>query len=196
MSVDELLDLIDETLEEGTGLPFTGGKRMVDVEKLQEMLDEIRLNLPTELRQAKAIVNDRADIVNSARKEADGIVRKAEERARQLVSEENVTKAAQARAAEILSTAQSQARELRSKTLEYCDNLLKATCVRLTRSASYVKRVRENVRQMGRGGNGGTGSTHAKACHKDQIEDQIDHRGNGDEHQGALGISHAPENGA
>ena len=118
MSVDELLDLIDETLEEGTGLPFTGGKRMVDVEKLQEMLDEIRLNLPTELRQAKAIVNDRADIVNSARKEADSIVRKAEERARQLVSEESVTKAAQARAAEILSTAQSQARELRSKTLE------------------------------------------------------------------------------
>lgn len=96
MSVDELLDLIDETLEEGTGLPFTGGKRMVDVEKLQEMLDEIRLNLPTELRQAKAIVNDRADIVNSARKEADSIVRKAEERARQLVSEESVTKAAQA----------------------------------------------------------------------------------------------------
>ena len=40
MSVDELLDLIDETLEEGTGLPFTGGKRMVDVEKLQEMLPE------------------------------------------------------------------------------------------------------------------------------------------------------------
>ena len=40
MSVDELLDLIDETLEEGTGLPFTGGKRMVDVEKLQEMLDK------------------------------------------------------------------------------------------------------------------------------------------------------------
>ena len=148
MSVDELLDLIDETLEEGTGLPFTGGKRMVDVEKLQEMLDEIRLNLPTELRQAKAIVNDRADIVNSARKEADGIVRKAEERARQLVSEENVTKAA-------------QARELRSKTLEYCDNLLKATCERLTRSASDVKTVRDNLRQMGRGGNGSTGSTGA-----------------------------------
>ncbi len=115
MSVDELLDLIDETLEEGTGLPFLPAANEWWTEKLQEILDEIRLNLPTELRQAKAIVNDRADIVNSARKEADGIVRKAEERARQLVSEENVTKAAQARAAEILSTAQSQARELRSK---------------------------------------------------------------------------------
>ena len=57
----------------GPACPFTGGKRMVDVEKLQEILDEIRLNLPTELRQAKAIVNDRADIENSARKEADGM---------------------------------------------------------------------------------------------------------------------------
>ena len=99
MSVDELLDMMEEVMEEGTGLPFTGGKRMVDVEKLQEIIDEIRLGLPTEIHQAKAIVNDRADIVAGARKEADGIVRKAEERARVLVSEENVVKAAKQRAA-------------------------------------------------------------------------------------------------
>ncbi|MBQ8647546.1 MAG: ATPase [Oscillospiraceae bacterium] len=151
MTVDELLDLIDETLEEGTSVPFSGGKRMVDVEKMQEILDEIRLNLPTELRQAKAIVNDRADIVNGARKEAEAIVAKAEERARVLVSEESVVKAAQTRAAEIVSTAQTQARELRAKTIEYCDNMLRATFEQLTRSAAEVKGVRENLRQVGRG---------------------------------------------
>ena len=133
MTVDELLDLIDETLEEGTSVPFSGGKRMVDVEKMQEILDEIRLNLPTELRQAKAIVA------------------KAEERARVLVSEESVVKAAQTRAAEIVSTAQTQARELRAKTIEYCDNMLRATFEQLTRSAAEVKGVRENLRQVGRG---------------------------------------------
>ena len=90
MSVDELLDMMEEVMEEGTGLPFTGGKRMVDVEKLQEIIDEIRLGLPTEIHQAKAIVNDRADIVAGARKEADGIVRKAEERARVLVARRDV----------------------------------------------------------------------------------------------------------
>ena len=32
MTIDELLDVMDETLEEAVNLPFTGGKRMVDVE--------------------------------------------------------------------------------------------------------------------------------------------------------------------
>ena len=96
-------------------------------------------------------MNDRADIVNGARREAESIVAKAEERARVLVSEESVVKAAQTRAAEIVATAQTQARELRAKTIEYCDNMLRATFEQLTRSAAEVKGVRENLRQVGRG---------------------------------------------
>ena len=72
MNVDELLDLLDETLEESTNLPFTGGKRMVDVDKVRDIIDDVRLNMPTEIKQAKAIVNDRAEIVAGARREAEG----------------------------------------------------------------------------------------------------------------------------
>ena len=68
MNIDELLDVMDETLEEAVNLPFTGGKRMVDVEKVRDIIDDIRLNMPAEIRQAKAIVQDRADIVESAKK--------------------------------------------------------------------------------------------------------------------------------
>ena len=71
MNIDELLDVMDETLEEAVNLPFTGGKRMVDVEKVRDIIDDIRLNMPAEIRQAKAIVQDRADIVESAKKEAE-----------------------------------------------------------------------------------------------------------------------------
>ena len=60
MNIDELLDVMDETLEEAVNLPFTGGKRMVDVEKVRDIIDDIRLNMPAEIRQAKAIVQDRA----------------------------------------------------------------------------------------------------------------------------------------
>ena len=70
MNVDELLDLLDETLEESTNLPFTGGKRMVDVDKVRDIIDDVRLNMPAEIKQAKAIVNDRAEIVAGARREA------------------------------------------------------------------------------------------------------------------------------
>ena len=108
MNVDELLDLLDETLEESTNLPFTGGKRMVDVDKVRDIIDDVRLNMPAEIKQAKAIVNDRTEIVAGARREAEGIIKKAEERARILVGEQEVVRAAQQRAAEIIPSAPRQ----------------------------------------------------------------------------------------
>ena len=57
MNVNELLDTIEDTLEESTSMPLSGGKRLVDVEKVRDYLDDIRANLPGELRQAQQIVN-------------------------------------------------------------------------------------------------------------------------------------------
>ena len=54
MNVDELLDLLDETLEESTNLPFTGGKRMVDVDKVRDIIDDVRLNMPAEIKHLLA----------------------------------------------------------------------------------------------------------------------------------------------
>ena len=56
MNVNELLDTIEDTLEESAGMPLSGGKRIVDVEQIRDYLDEIRQNLPVELRQAQSIV--------------------------------------------------------------------------------------------------------------------------------------------
>lgn len=77
MNIDEILDLLDEALEDAWTLPLSGGRRVVDIEKMRELTDDIRLNLPAEVRQAKAIVNDRAEIISTAKKEAASIVKKA-----------------------------------------------------------------------------------------------------------------------
>ena len=82
MNVNELLDTIEDTLAESANMPLSGGKRIVDVDQIQEYLDEIRANLPGELRQAQAIVNDRAQIVDSANAQAKAIIRQAEEMVR------------------------------------------------------------------------------------------------------------------
>ena len=111
MNIDELLDVMDETLEEAVNLPFTGGKRMVDVEKVRDIIDDIRLNMPAEIRQAKAIVQDRADIVESAKKEAEAIVKRAEDRARAMVAQEAIVKAAQQKATEILTSPEPEPRD-------------------------------------------------------------------------------------
>ena len=92
MNVNELLDTIEDTLEESAGMPLSGGKRIVDVEQIRDYLDEIRQNLPVELRQAQSIVSDRAQLIESANAQAQAIVKKAEERARVLVSEAEIVK--------------------------------------------------------------------------------------------------------
>ena len=152
MNVDELLDLLDETLEESTNLPFTGGKRMVDVDKVRDIIDDVRLNMPAEIKQAKAIVNDRAEIVAGARREAEGIIKKAEDRARALVDQQEIVRQAQQKAAEMLSAAQQQSREMRTTITDYCENMLRQTEEILARSAAEVKNVRGALRQTAKNG--------------------------------------------
>ena len=147
MNVNELLDTIEDTLEESTSMPLSGGKRLVDVEKVRDYLDDIRANLPGELRQAQQIVNDRAQIVDAANAQAQAIVKKAEERARILVSDAEIVKAAQQRAAEITAAAQSESRTLRQTVTDYCDNMLKTTEEAMVENAAQVKNVRANLRQ-------------------------------------------------
>ena len=147
MNVNELLDTIEDTREESTSMPLSGGKRLVDVEKVRDYLDDIRANLPGELRQAQQIVNDRAQIVDTANAQAQAIVKKAEERARILVSDAEIVKAAQQRAAEITAAAQSESRTLRQTVTDYCDNMLKTTEEAMVENAAQVKNVRANLRQ-------------------------------------------------
>ena len=147
MNVNELLDTIEDTLEESTSMPLSGGKRLVDVEKVRDYLDDIRANLPGELRQAQQIVNDRGQIVDTANAQAQAIVKKAEERARILVSDAEIVKAAQQRAAEITAAAQSESRTLRQTVTDYCDNMLKTTEEAMVENAAQVKNVRANLRQ-------------------------------------------------
>lgn len=147
MNVDEILYMIEDQLENGMSVPLSGGKRVVDVEKIHDLIDDIRGSLPDEIRQAKGIVNDRTQILGDAKKEADAIVAKAEARARILVSEQEIVKEAQRRAAEILSAAQSQSRELSSKVAGYCENMLRLTEEQMAQSLSEVKTTRTNLRQ-------------------------------------------------
>ena len=147
MNVNELLDTIEDALEESASVPLSGGKRIVDVEQIRDYLDEVRAALPGELRQAQQIVNDRAQIVDSANAQAQAIVKKGDERARILVSDAEIVKAAQQRASEITSAAQTEARTLRQTVTDYCENMLRTTEDIMVENAAQVKNIRASLRQ-------------------------------------------------
>ena len=146
MNIEEILDMLDELLDKSWSLPLSGGRSVLDDEKIRELLDDIRLNLPSEIKQAKAIVADRADILATAKREADAVVRRAEDRARALIAQEEIIKQAQQKAAEILSQAQTKAKELRNASQDFSDDLLRQSEETLTKLLTEVRTTRQAMR--------------------------------------------------
>ena len=144
MNIEEILDQLDDLLDKAWSLPLSGGRCVVDAEKVRDLLDDVRLNLPTEIKQAKAIVVDRTDIITTAKREA--IVRKAEDRARAMIAQEEVVKQSQLRAAEIISQAQNKSREMRQASQEFSDNLLKQTEDTMLKALSDIKTTRQAIK--------------------------------------------------
>lgn len=150
MNIEEILDMMDDTLDKAWSLPMSGGRCVVDVEQIREMLDEIRINLPGEIKQAKNIVADRNEILRGAKAEAEQLVRRAEERARVLVSHEAVLKEAQAKANELLSQTQSRTREMKLAAQEFSDSRLRESEESLSRALADLRETRQKLKASGR----------------------------------------------
>ena len=148
MSIEEILDQLDELIDRAWSLPLTGGRCVVDADKVRELLDDVRLNMPTEIRQAQSIVADRTEIVNTAKKEAEAIIARAEKHAAALVEEEEIVRQSKSKAAEIAQQAQQQSREMRQSAKEFVDNILKNTEESLAASMNEVKNTRAAFRQQ------------------------------------------------
>ncbi len=146
MNIEDVLDQLDELLDKSWSLPLSGGRCVVDADRVRDFIDDIRINLPSEIKQAQAIVADRAEIVESAKREAEVIIRKAEDQRKALVSGEEVAKAAQQRAAELLQQTKTQTREMRGSAQEYSDNILRTAEEALTKSLTELRASRQALR--------------------------------------------------
>lgn len=150
MNIEEILDVMDELLDRSWSLPLTGGRCVLDADKVRDMIDEVRLNLPGEIKQAKGIVADRAEIIAVAKREAEQIVQKAEEQAKSLINHEEIVRKSQARATEIMQQAQMKSREIRAAAQDYSENILRQTEETLTRSLADIKATSQGLRNAGR----------------------------------------------
>lgn len=147
MNIDDALEAMDELLDKSMQVPFSNKKGLVDVEAIRELIDDIRLNMPTEITQAKNLVNDRKVIISDAKQEADRIIRKAEERAARLVSQQEITRQATEKANQILMNAQTKYTELCNSTNEYVDSMLTRVEELLTKDIADVKKARNALKR-------------------------------------------------
>lgn len=123
MEIFTLLETIEEMLETSKSIPFST-KGIVDKEEMLEIIKEIRLKLPEELKQAKWVKEERQRILVEAQKEADDIVKEAENRIISMIDEHEITRKAYEQKNEIIQTANEMAREISNGTKEHADAIL------------------------------------------------------------------------
>ena len=146
MKVEDLLLELRETVEDAKVLPLTGGKCLVDVDSLKELLDDIEAALPQEVRQAKAIVADRQKIISDAKVEAESIIRTAEDKKKSLVTQNEIVRQAQAEANEIITDAKLKSRDMRKAVNDYVDEMLRQADEMLTSQVNEIKKTRQNIK--------------------------------------------------
>jgi vacuolar-type H+-ATPase subunit H len=145
MEVLKLIDEIEDIVESGTGVPFSG-KVMVDKFEILEILKEIRIKLPDEIKQASWIKDERQRILAEAQKDADTLLKETEYRLEELVDQDEITKKASSRAEEIITKAQSNAKEIRLGALEYADSLMEETQENLKELIQLINENRKELR--------------------------------------------------
>ncbi len=146
MTIDEILEMMDDLLDKAVTVPFSGKKCMVDTDQLREYIDNIRYNLPTEIKRAKEMVADRSVILTDANEQAEDIIKKAEEKAKILVSEEEIVKQAKAAADDLTAQAKMMDSTIRKAMVEKLDSILGESEKALNKTLNELKAMREAVK--------------------------------------------------
>ncbi|MDL2248825.1 ATPase [Tyzzerella sp. OttesenSCG-928-J15] len=142
--IENYLIQIEDILEESKAMPFSG-KVAVDRDAIYEIIDEIRLHMPDELKEAQKVFDNRdkyikdaekrsQSIVEAARSEAEEILKDADSKVTRMVSEHEIYKRASQEAEELLEEAKIDARNVRLNAMDYADEILAKTeqAVRVT----------------------------------------------------------------
>lgn len=146
MTIDEILDLMDDMLDNASPVMFNSKKVTIEVDKMREFIDNMRYNMPPEIKRAKETLADRAKIIADANKKAEEIVAKAEERAKILVANDAITKQARELANDITSQAYKMDREIKNALAENMAQMLDMTERTLIKNLNDIRQTKQAVK--------------------------------------------------
>ena len=147
-NVQELLDMLRSMVTEAWGLPLGAEKCVIERDKALDLLDEINAQLPTELSEAQRLVSARNEFIANAKREAESIRKVAEDRARQLVDEQEIVRAARERSNNLISAAESKSNELRRVANDYADDALRRTEEAIAEALNEVRQSRTRFKSV------------------------------------------------
>ena len=143
--IEQIINEIEEYIESCKFQPLSNTKILVNKEEIEELLVELRLRIPEEIKKYQKIISNQDAILQEARSQADAMVAKATEQTNELVNEHEIMQRAYAEAESIIQNAQTQgqaildravneANAMRQSSVQYTDDMLRSlqTIVKLS----------------------------------------------------------------
>ena len=146
--IQDIINALYDMIQDARGVPLSADKCIIERDKVLDMLDQIIDQMPGELKQARSIVESRAEIVAQARREAENLTRKAQEEAERLVSQEAILVEAKRRCAEEVAQTRMQINNLRKVSNEYMDEALRRTEEAIAQSLNEVRETRSKFHAL------------------------------------------------
>ncbi len=146
MEISDIIDMIEDLVENASSVPLVG-KIMLDKEDILSLIQDLRLNMPEEIKQAKWVKEHRQKILLDAQKEYETMIKEAESKTLELINENEITQRATEKANEIVANAQNAARELRINANRYADEVFESLENNLLEYAKSVHAGRVELRK-------------------------------------------------
>lgn len=152
MSVYRVIDKLESNIKGGVWLPFGG--RIVNHDRMLDLVEKLRGSLPEEVNRAKAVTREKDRLLTEAKTQAQAIVEEASSTKSQLLNDADVTREAQSHAQSIIAEAEAKAREIRRGADEYADQVLSTLDLSLGNALAAVQKGRQTLASGIAGGNG------------------------------------------
>jgi cell division septum initiation protein DivIVA len=141
MDILHLIDRLEELFNESRAIPFTHNV-IVDEEKMLDLIDQMRVAIPDEVKKAQQVIAQRDRVLAQAQEEATRTLSLAREKGEQLVERDSLAQTAQARAGQIESQALVDADQTRREADNYVVETLTKLEMELER---YLNQVRNGI---------------------------------------------------
>ena len=146
--IEDIISALYDMIQDARALPLGADKCILERDKVLDMLDEIIAQLPAEIKQSRTIVESRNELIGQARREAESIVREAQQKAKELVAQEAVYQEARRQCQEMYNKTQTRIAELRKASNEYMDDALRRTEEAIAQSLNQVQETRAKFRAL------------------------------------------------
>jgi len=147
-NIEDIISALYDMVQDARALPLGADKCILERDKVLDMLDEIIAQLPVELKQSRTIVESRNELIGQARREAENLIRQAQDQANKMIAEETIYQEAKRQCQEMVLQTKTRMAELRRASNDYMDDALRRTEEAVAMSLEDVRDTRAKFKAL------------------------------------------------